>query len=104
VFLQDVFVTDGHEILVGLVDRLYHRHVKDAGEETERRAWDAIELDQGTFLRAADGVFLPPEEEGDEPELLVVAVGGGGRIVRGPTLPQSQTDQRLVAAEIEPVQ
>lgn len=75
VFLQDVYV-DGNIFAVGLSEDIYHHD--DSG------AWNLTRVALGAELRAIDGTRLEPEVEGDPPGREVIAVGGGGRILRGP--------------------
>lgn len=75
VFLQDVYVAGGNIFAVGLSEDIYHH---------EGGAWQLTRVALGAELRAIDGTDVPPEEEGDPPGREVIAVGGGGRIVRGP--------------------
>lgn len=98
VFLQDVFVGDGEGVfLVGLVDRIYHRRSDD-------NVWQQVVLEPEMFMRAVDGAIAPSDVEDEPDRMLVVAVGAGGRIVRGPEVLQDPTDERLELEEIEPIQ
>jgi hypothetical protein len=79
VFVQGIWARgDGDVFVVGLADQLFH---------LENGVWTIVELENGTELRAVDGTELPRAAEAppESPTLReVVAVGGGGRIVRGP--------------------
>lgn len=75
VFLQDVHA-DGRLCAVGLSEDIYE--LDDSG------AWLLTRVAEGAELRGVDGVRVEPVAEGEPPGRLLFAVGGGGRIVRGP--------------------
>lgn len=85
VFLQSIWARgDGDVFAVGLSPEVFH---------LENGAWSVTSTGEGMALRAIDGAGLPPDPEapplaeGEEPPPTVrqvLAVGAGGRIVRGP--------------------
>ncbi len=81
VFLQGIWARGDDDVFaVGLAAQVFHR---EAGE------WTIVDLDDGTELRAIDGATLAtPDDAGDDfvPGREVLAVGAGGRIVRGPAV------------------
>ncbi len=84
-FLQGIWArNDGDVFAVGLAPEIFHR---------ENGAWTVTSVGQGVAMRAIDGAELPPDPtlpplaEGEEPPPVqreILAVGAGGRIVRGP--------------------
>jgi uncharacterized cupin superfamily protein len=80
-FLQSVWArNDGDVFAVGLTAEVFH--LVDG-------VWSVTTVGESVELRAIDGRELPPPEDADpeeEREILreVLAVGAGGRIVRGP--------------------
>lgn len=76
VFLQGVWTDWSLLVAVGFAGALF---VREDGD------WKSIPLDEELVLRAVSGVVVR-EASGESPAVYdVVAVGGGGRIVRGPT-------------------
>lgn len=85
VFLQGIWARGDNDVFaVGLSENLFH--FRDG-------LWSLTFVEEASELRAIDGAELPrPEDAPEEFETLreVIAVGGGGRIVRGPlVLPQA---------------
>jgi hypothetical protein len=79
VFLQGIWSRgDDDVVAVGLAPRVFHR--TGAG-------WTVVDLDEGAALRAVDGATLADVDPADDnpPGREFIAVGAGGRIVRGPT-------------------
>jgi hypothetical protein len=69
VFLQGVWARDDGDVFaVGLADELFH---------FTGGAWARVFIENDAELRAIDGAVLPAGRE-------IIAVGAGGRIVRGP--------------------
>jgi photosystem II stability/assembly factor-like uncharacterized protein len=87
VFLQDVYV-DGNIFAVGLSEDISHRN--DRGE------WLLTRVALGAELRGIDGTRVEPTAEGEPPGREVIAVGGGGRIVRGPSFQPAAGETLLV--------
>lgn len=96
-FLQGIWArNDGDVFAVGLSSELFH---------LEDGAWSITSLDDGASIRAIDGVELPepppdaqdgpsPDsgDDGDEDAQArrqVLAVGAGGRVIRGPQVRQA---------------
>jgi hypothetical protein len=85
VFLQGIWARgDGDVFAVGLSPDVFH---------LENGAWTITSAGAGVALRAIDGAELPPDPdaappaEGEEPPPVVrqvLAVGAGGRVIRGP--------------------
>lgn len=85
VFLQGIWARgDGDVFAVGLSPEVFH---------LENGSWTITSVGTGVSLRAIDGVELPPDPEADPPAegeepaptvRQILAVGAGGRIVRGP--------------------
>jgi hypothetical protein len=84
VFLQGIWARGDNDVFtVGLSESLFH--FRDG-------LWNITFVEEASELRGIDGAELPrPEDAPEELETLreVIAVGAGGRIVRGPVvLPQ----------------
>ena len=77
VFLQDVWV-DGSDIFaVGLSQEIFHRN--------SSLIWDLTTVSLDAEMRGIDGFDAPPDDDPSGPaQSHFIAVGGGGRIVRGP--------------------
>lgn len=85
VFVQGIWARgDGDVFAVGLSPEVFH---------LENGAWTTTSVGTGVSLRAIDGVELPPDPEAAPPAegeerppavRQILAVGAGGRIVRGP--------------------
>jgi hypothetical protein len=102
IFFQGVWARNDDDVFaVGLAPELVHRH---------NGAWSITSLEPGVALRAIDGVELPnppPEDAVDVGSVLagerrqIIAVGAGGRVVRGPSVraKDSEVALRTVAAE-----
>ncbi len=77
VFLQDVWVDGGNIFAVGLGQDIFHRDGSGA--------WSLTTVAEDAEMRGIDGFEAPPDDDpkGD-PIATFIAVGGGGRIVRGP--------------------
>ncbi len=76
-FLHDVWRDSGQTFAVGLSADLYHH---------DGSTWSLVQVAEEAELRAVDGTWVPSADAGPEdvggPQFL--AVGGGGRVVRGP--------------------
>jgi photosystem II stability/assembly factor-like uncharacterized protein len=88
VFLQDVYV-DGEVWAVGLSEDIYNLNGK---------GWQLTTVSDSAEMRAVDGTFVPPPEDDPEagPSRLIFAVGGGGRIARGPLVLPVEGETQLV--------
>ena len=83
VFLQDVW-TRGNVTAVGLSEDIY--------QFNDNGLWELTRVAEGAELRGVDGVIFdlepgaPGNEDGEEGLRVqeIYAVGGGGRVVRGP--------------------
>lgn len=76
-FLHDVWRDSGMTFAVGLSSDLYQYS----------GSWTLVRIADEAELRAVDGTWVPPPEDAGPDETggpQLIAVGGGGRIVRGP--------------------
>jgi photosystem II stability/assembly factor-like uncharacterized protein len=102
VFLQGIWSRgDGDVFAVGLSPEVFH---------LENGAWTITSAGVGVALRAIDGVELPsdpdaePPAAGEEPPPVVrqiLAVGAGGRVVRGPLVVPDVGEVALVTVAAE---
>lgn len=76
VFLQGVWTNWDLMVAVGFAGSLFVR---------QDGAWESVPLDEDLVLRAVSGVVVAEGTEETPAVYDVYAVGGGGRIVRGPT-------------------
>jgi hypothetical protein len=102
IFLQGIWARNDNDVFaVGLAPELVHRH---------DGAWSITSLEPGVALRSIDGVELPdppPDDEVDagagdaEERRQILAVGAGGRVIRGPRVHAKEGEVALttVAAE-----
>jgi hypothetical protein len=100
--LQGVWARNDDDVVaVGLAPEIVHRH---------NGAWSMTSLEPGVALRAIDGVELPDPPADDDVDAdsvaaddrrQVLAVGAGGRVVRGPRVRAKDGEVALptVAAE-----
>jgi hypothetical protein len=86
VYLQGAFSLDGDVYAVGMVDQLLH--FEDGG-------WTVTALDDESHMRAVHGIStITPDGRSVE----VWAVGGGGRMARGPTTTPTGVETFLESA------
>ncbi len=102
IFLQGIWARNDDDVVaVGLAPEIVHRH---------NGAWSMTSLEPGVALRAIDGVELPDPPPDDDVadgavtadnRRQVLAVGAGGRVIRGPRVRAKDGEVALatVAAE-----
>ena len=94
IFLQGVWARgDGDVFAVGLGRDVFHR---------TDGVWTGTDVGEGVELRAIDGVELPLAEDAPEDAVAqreIMAVGAGGRIVRGPLVEPVDGESRLKTRE-----
>ena len=85
VTLKDVYSLGGNDLFaVGYAGAVFHRH---EGGDPDDNNWETVYLsERDTQLRAIHGTVTADATETAPRERLVIAVGGGGRILRGPTV------------------
>lgn len=81
--LQGMWATGGNDVfVVGLAGRIFHYTEGD---------WDVERLPEDAHLRAIDGVVTQEAVDPLPIERTVIAVGAGGRIIRGPLALPTET-------------
>ena len=102
VFLQGVWSRgDGDVFAVGLSPEVFH---------LENGVWTITSAGAGVALRAIDGIELPPDPDADPPAAgdeappvarQILAVGAGGRVIRGPLVVPDVGEVALVTVAAE---
>jgi len=85
VTLKDVYSLGGNDLFaVGYAGAVFHRH---EGGDPDDNGWETVRLDdRDTQMRSIHGTVTADATEVAPRERLVIAVGAGGRMIRGPTV------------------
>jgi hypothetical protein len=88
VFLQDVWIDGGDVYTLGFSQEIFHRNGSGV--------WDLTTVSLNAEMRGIDGIEAPPDDDATASNIQqYLAVGAGGRIVRGPAVLPANGEELL---------
>src|SRR5581483_6936144 len=95
VFMQDAWIDNSDVYAVGFSQEIFHT--------TDGVTWDLTTVADQAEMRGINGIEGPPDDDPKgAPIARFIAVGGGGRIVRGPAVLPAKGEIQLVPRIVQP--